>query len=156
MAIAGNFDQILRGGPYLVGWGAVLREGGAGFFRSHLSSQKTTPNLSAPHENQFKKIPVWHSSSRSSLRIRSWSCAKRALNLETTATWHTLPVVSLLAGRRVKRRSGPPRSFNTAQHRHSSWPRWLHLSFNFPPLFSHAQSAWGTFNGAFIHRRTAV
>jgi hypothetical protein len=40
-----------------------------------------TPDLSAPHENQFKKIPVWHGFSRSSLRIRSWSCAKRALSI---------------------------------------------------------------------------
>jgi hypothetical protein len=81
MAIAGNFDQTLRGGPYLVGWGAVLREGGAGFFLDPTFFTKTTPDLSAPHENQFKKIPVWHGSSKSSLRIRSWSCAKRALSL---------------------------------------------------------------------------
>jgi hypothetical protein len=40
MAVAGNFDQTLREDLYLVGLGAVLREGGAGFFRSHISSQK--------------------------------------------------------------------------------------------------------------------
>ena len=80
MAIAGNFDQTLRGSPYLVGWGAVLREGGAGFFRSHLSSQKRLPIFRLHTRISLKKIPVWHGSSRSSLRIRSWSCAKRAFS----------------------------------------------------------------------------
>jgi hypothetical protein len=57
MAIAGNFDQTLRGGPYLVGWGAVLREGGAGFFRSHLSSQKRLTIFQLHIRISLKKYP---------------------------------------------------------------------------------------------------
>jgi hypothetical protein len=57
MAIAGNFDQTLRGDTYLVGWGAVLREGGAGFFRSHLSSQKQLLIFWLHTRISFKKYP---------------------------------------------------------------------------------------------------
>jgi hypothetical protein len=57
MAITGNFDQTLRGGSYLVGWGAVLREGGAGFFRSHLSSQKRLPIFRLHTRISLKKYP---------------------------------------------------------------------------------------------------
>jgi hypothetical protein len=57
MAIAGNFDRTLRRGPYLVGWGDVLRESGAGFFRSHLSSQKWLPIFRLHTRISLKKYP---------------------------------------------------------------------------------------------------
>jgi hypothetical protein len=57
MSIAYNFDQTLRGGPYLVGWGAVLKEGGAGFFRSHISSQKRLPIFRLHTRISLKKYP---------------------------------------------------------------------------------------------------
>jgi hypothetical protein len=50
------------------------------FFRFHLSSQKRLPIFRLHTRISLKKISVWHGFSRSSLRIRSWSCAKRALN----------------------------------------------------------------------------
>jgi hypothetical protein len=57
MTIAGNFDQTLRRGPYLVGWGAVLRMSGAGFFRSHLSTQKRLPIFRLHTRISLKKYP---------------------------------------------------------------------------------------------------
>jgi hypothetical protein len=56
-------------GRSIFGWLMSCFKGGwSRFFYNPHFYTKTTPDLSAPHENQFKKIPVWHGSSRSSLK----------------------------------------------------------------------------------------
>jgi hypothetical protein len=57
MAIAGNFDQTLRGGPYLVGWGAFLWAVVVVFFLPHLSKKKRLPIFRLHTRMSLKKYP---------------------------------------------------------------------------------------------------